>query len=93
MLYSLAAALLLKFQREHPQGRTICWGHFMGVSYHLIYKRWVIAYSLSNKQSQGRWEGGEDTLARGTPHTTKSSATERDSKVSRSEVEVEMRRR
>ncbi len=25
-----------------------------------------IAYSLSNKQSQGRWEEGEDSLARGT---------------------------
>jgi hypothetical protein len=67
MLYSLAAALLLKFQREHPQDQTFCLGHFMRVGYHLICKRWVYCWLSIEQAISGMWGKVKIHWQRGIP--------------------------
>ncbi len=68
MLYSLAAALLLKFQREaNFQGQKFCLGHFTRVGYHLICKRCVYWLFSIEQAISGMWGKVKIHWPTGTP--------------------------
>ncbi len=68
MLHSLAAALLLEFQREtNLQGRTFRLGHFIRVGYHLICKRWIYCLLSIEQAISGMWGKVKIHWPRGTP--------------------------